>query len=407
MIFFKRLLLVSVIIMPLSLRGQVTIGAGTPPLATLEVVTSIADTSIAAGIIAPRLTGDELKARDNLYTALQIGAVVYVTVAVGTTSDKTTNVTNAGYYYFDGTLWQSVKGQGGGGESPWNEVGTTNPARQNTQDIYQMGRVGIGTQNPKSSAALEVASSNKGFLPPRVSLTSTTDVTTVPSPVEGLVVYSQPFSQLASNGSIQTFPRGVYMYDGSQWVEMVASNANNSGLPLRNTTGVLVQVNQSAYITLNGYQSFGLLLQNAHATISPTYDLGNWSPNTQYATDVISNTLGDDGAMLMEQKGGGILTYWRLNFNYVLGNNPPAATRYFRVDIIDNDSGGVVFSEAIVVPGGLNTGHTAPFSIFFATIADQDVNHKGYKILFGVDTAASQGLQNNISVQLKQILKID
>ncbi len=78
-----------------------------------------------------------------------------------------------------------------------------------------------------------------------------------------------------------------------------------------------------------------------------------------------------------------------------------------RVDILDNDSGGTVFSESIVVPGGLDTGHTAPFSIFFATIADQDVNHKGYKIVFGVDTAGSQGLQNNIGIQLKQILKIE
>jgi len=46
------------------------------------------------------------------------------------------------------------------------------------------GSVGIGTANPAAGAALEVSSTNKGFLPPRVA-----DINAISYPVEGLIIY--------------------------------------------------------------------------------------------------------------------------------------------------------------------------------------------------------------------------
>ncbi|MFS4428719.1 hypothetical protein [Chryseobacterium sp. S90] len=54
----------------------------------------------------------------------------------------------------------------------------------------QTGRVGINTSNPDPSAVLEINSSNKGLLIPRVSLQSLSDGITVPSPANGLFVYN-------------------------------------------------------------------------------------------------------------------------------------------------------------------------------------------------------------------------
>jgi hypothetical protein len=51
-------------------------------------------------------------------------------------------------------------------------------------------QTGIGTTTPHASAKLDVSSTNKGFLPPRVILASATDVSTIPSPAEGLFVYN-------------------------------------------------------------------------------------------------------------------------------------------------------------------------------------------------------------------------
>jgi len=50
--------------------------------------------------------------------------------------------------------------------------------------------VGIGTSSPDASARLEVSSTNQGVLIPRVSLTSVTDGTTIPSPATSLLVYN-------------------------------------------------------------------------------------------------------------------------------------------------------------------------------------------------------------------------
>ncbi|WP_370897253.1 hypothetical protein [Chryseobacterium gossypii] len=46
--------------------GQVGINT-TAPKATLDIIGVSTDTTIPDGVIAPRLTGDELKAKDNAY----------------------------------------------------------------------------------------------------------------------------------------------------------------------------------------------------------------------------------------------------------------------------------------------------------------------------------------------------
>lgn len=63
---------------------------------------------------------------------------------------------------------------------------------------------------PDASAMLDVSSSNKGLLIPRVALTSTTDVTTIPSPQTSLMVYN-------TNASMTGGGVGYYFYDGSAW----------------------------------------------------------------------------------------------------------------------------------------------------------------------------------------------
>lgn len=85
-------------------QGRVGINT-TTPAATFDVVAKNTDATIVDGIIAPRLTGNELKAKDGVYLAAQTGALVYVTAAVTTTpAGKTINVTSAGYYYYDGAV---------------------------------------------------------------------------------------------------------------------------------------------------------------------------------------------------------------------------------------------------------------------------------------------------------------
>ncbi len=76
-------------------------------------------------------------------------------------------------------------------------TGAPNNAQQaNDFIVTSTGNVGIGTTSPNPSAILDVNTNNlpannkKGILFPRVSLTSRRDVTTVPNPANGLVVYN-------------------------------------------------------------------------------------------------------------------------------------------------------------------------------------------------------------------------
>lgn len=55
------------------------------------------------------------------------------------------------------------------------------------------GNVGIGTITPNASAILDLSSTTKGFLPPRVT---TTQKNAIPSPPEGLIVYDTVLKKL-------------------------------------------------------------------------------------------------------------------------------------------------------------------------------------------------------------------
>lgn len=71
-----------------------------------------------------------------------------------------------------------------------------------------LAQTGIGTTSPNPSAKLDVYATDKGFLPPRVNLTSATDAATIASPAVGLLVYNMGSAGLQA---------GYYYWNGSSW----------------------------------------------------------------------------------------------------------------------------------------------------------------------------------------------
>jgi len=89
-------------------KSQVTIGALTPPKATLDVVAGKTDGSTSEGFLAPRLDRAALNnaETDGKYTKDQEGAIVYILDAsTGSQTGQAINVDAKGYYYFDGSIW--------------------------------------------------------------------------------------------------------------------------------------------------------------------------------------------------------------------------------------------------------------------------------------------------------------
>ena len=90
---------------------------------------------------------------------------------------------------------------------------------------YQLSaQTGIGTTTPHASAKLEVTATNKGFLPPRIALSGTNDVSTITSPATGLVIFNTATAGITPNNVIP----GYYYYDGSKWNQLVDQSSLNS-----------------------------------------------------------------------------------------------------------------------------------------------------------------------------------
>lgn len=73
------------------------------PKASLDVTGFPSIAAKLDGVIAPRLSGDQLRLKT--YTNAQTGAIVYVTAADTNPGGQTVAVLSPGYYYFDGTKW--------------------------------------------------------------------------------------------------------------------------------------------------------------------------------------------------------------------------------------------------------------------------------------------------------------
>jgi len=114
--------------------GQVGINTSAPQ-ATLDVTGKPNMTTSPDGVIAPRLTGDQLAGKDNAYGAAQTGTLIYATAAVTVPTPKTAAVTQAGYYMFDGTKWGYAFGGG--------NAGTISPG----QLVYYHGTITNATSN--------------------------------------------------------------------------------------------------------------------------------------------------------------------------------------------------------------------------------------------------------------------
>lgn len=108
-------------------------------------------------------------------------------------------------------------------------------------------QTGIGTTTPNASAKLEVYATNKGFLLPRVTLTSTTDATTITSPAEGLLVYN-----LGSIG----LQAGYYFWNGANWATIATGSIAGNAVSATDLVKLYSEVYSSAsgkISNANGY----------------------------------------------------------------------------------------------------------------------------------------------------------
>lgn len=106
-------------------------------------------------------------------------------------------------WLYNGTTWVRSGSKFVDGTDPLNAV-------------YTAGSVGVGTAEPNASAALEISSTTKGFLPPRVALTSLTSPSPLANFVQGMIVQNTATAGTAPN---QVSP-GLYVAGAVNWTRL-------------------------------------------------------------------------------------------------------------------------------------------------------------------------------------------
>ncbi len=183
-------------------------------------------------------------------------------------------------------------------------------------------QIGVQTDNPDASSVLDIVSSDKGLLIPRVSLTSSlSSPSPVTSPATGLLVYNSGSSQ----------DHGFYFWTGSMWkmlkpdeiadVQGPSSSTDNAIARFDGTSGNIIQnssviLDDAANITgVNNITTAGFTMPTGAGVdkvlISDASGNGSWEealPLDVEEDDIVIasgiNTLNFQGAVTVVDEGG-------------------------------------------------------------------------------------------------------
>lgn len=125
--------------------------------------------------------------------------------------------------------------------------------------VNAFAQTGIGTRNPDGSAQLEVSSTTKGFLPPRMTAAQRTAIS---SPATGLLVYQ-------TDGT-----SGYYFFDGAIWSSL---NSGGGGIPTATISAYAGSTAPSGYLICDGSAVPRATYSSLFAIIGITYGAGDGS----------------------------------------------------------------------------------------------------------------------------------
>ena len=128
-------------------------------------------------------------------------------------------------------------------------------------------QTGIGTSTPNAAAKLDVSSTTKGFLPPKVALTATNSFdpitglsgSTALATAAGLLIYNTATAGTAPNNVVP----GYYYWNGTMWIQIA--------------NGLIIDNSKNASFTLNAADNNKIFLISSATAVTVT--VSNSSPN--------------------------------------------------------------------------------------------------------------------------------
>ncbi|MBY0243918.1 MAG: hypothetical protein K2Q03_00530, partial [Sphingobacteriaceae bacterium] len=146
------------------------------------------------------------------------------------------------------------------------------------------GNIGIGNAAPDESAVLEVSSTNKGILLPRVALTSTANISPiVVTPAEGLTVLNT-----ATTGDVRP---GYYRYSAAgKWEPLTPFISSSNGIT--NTNGDLKlggTLSQATVLTTTAINTLAITGLQQTTTLVGAFKVLTVEPNGTLTTQQINS----------------------------------------------------------------------------------------------------------------------
>jgi hypothetical protein len=226
-----------------------------------------------------------------------------------------------------------------------------------------LSQTGIGTTTPHASAKLDITSTDKGFLPPRMT---SSQRTSIQNPATGLMVYQ-------TDGTA-----GLYYHNGTAWIYIINSTTNvvsitngGTGTNTATGTGSVVLSNSPSLTTPNIGVASGTSLALTATTAGTSTSTGALTVvggagigGQIFAGGIqntpIGNTTASSGAFT-SLSATGSLTGGNSNSSSISGFTANVITISTNYSITAADNGKVIQSTgataiSITIPTGLPTG---------------------------------------------------
>lgn len=263
--------------------------------------------------------------------------------------------------------------------------------------ISQNVAISTSTTAPDASAMLDIVSSSKGLLIPRLALSSTTSSSPVTSPQTSLLVYN---TATAGSGSTAVSP-GFYYWDGTKWVAFMGTNGRDWSLTGNAGTTVGTNFlgttdNQDLQFNVNNYRS-GLINMSAYQTFFGyqagvnTTTAGNLNSFFGYYS-ALQNTSGNANTAM---------GYSSLRNNTIGTDNTALGlnAQYYNSGSYNTAVGSHVLQGSNTVAsntGNYNTaiGFAAGYG-YSVTVGSYPLTSGSYNTFLGFNTTATPGTLNN------------
>lgn len=232
---------------------------------------------------------------------------------------------------------------------------------------------GFGTNQPAPSSVIDMSSNNKGVLLPRVALTSTNDLLTIPSPANSLMVFNTATAGLSPTN---VYP-GYYYWNTAlnNWIRLVDTKNNYyNGLSVDglNNVGLGGSLNHNSFIFYNDKSlTFwdgveGNPFASSHSTVLDKsglklrYNDGGGAPHPSvrdYYLSIENTRTGHDTNTQLGTPFDGVTTGIKSIFSIGNANNEQYIGGQFGSNV-DNPTGVNTVQIGVIGKVGYNINHT-------------------------------------------------